>query len=406
MFRPPTDSDGTVPIEFVDFVDTGSTTDVDFGGRGPHAGDVNAVRKPMRPQRQRRAGWSTRSKYAVVAGAGVLLVVAFVVGANDDPHSAVVTGPSKPASLAEANGSKGSTRALGAILMNDQHWGLFLADPDSGRRVVRLDLATGVIAALPEATYSQTLGVSGTGLAAHVVAPTDVGGADAKTAGPDGATWLAGIDGSTTKLSLVRMQASSGLALLANYDLGALASVFQRMIGSMANGEPVFAAPDGSAFVFNPTTKTRYRLANGTMVSPVVNGNYGDVECDPAGRCQLLIHGASHTYSMPYSAHASFSISPDGGHAYIAVSTDGRTERSMVNVRTGVAHTVREPPSSDGGSTGDTAAGAAAAWAPDGMTAFFVDGTQLTKVSSDGMWTQQIDLPAPVSPNAVAVAVA
>ena len=394
MFRPPTDADGAFPVELVEFIDGDASNDVDFGGRRPHTAD-----QPSRAHVSQQNGWSRNAKLGALASAAALVVIAFVAGAdgNKKPASVPVTTAARSATGVDR------TAVLGPVLMNDQGWGLFFANGSSGHQVSRLDLASGRIAAVADAVYSPALRISGAGASARVVQPTDVGGATAQVNGPDGAVWLTGIDGSTTGLSLVRTGGSSGLTVVANYDLGQQSSIFQGMIGSMANGEPVFAAPDGSAFVYNPATGSRYRLANGLMVSGVIDGNYGDVECDPSGTCRLLIHGDSRTYSMPYSSQASFSISPDGGHALVTVTKGDAITRSMIDIKTGAAVELREQ--SDASGTDDAQA-SSAVWAPDGLTVFFVNGRQLVKVSSDGMWTQRIELPSSVPAGSIAVGVA
>ena len=395
VFRPPTDADGEFPVELMEFAEGDASTDIEFGARRSHVADSSAQSRGPR-----RVGWSRNAKLVVAAAVVALVATAFVVGASDNhsPTAAPVT------TAARSEVTTGPTAALGSVLMNDQGWGLFFANGSSGHQVSRLDLVTGTVTAVPNAVYSPSLGLSGTGASARVVQPTDVGGATARAGGPDGAVWLAGINGSTTGLSLVRTQEAGGSAVVANYDLGSLGAVFLRMIGSMATGEPVFAAPDGSAFVYNPTTGMHYRLANGLMVSGVRNGNYGDVECDRVGTCQLLIHGGeAYTYSMPYSSDASFSIAPDGGHALVTVLKGDAVVRTMINIRTGAGVVMRQQ--SDG-SGADNAPASTAVWSPDGLTAFFVNGSQLVKVSSDGMWTQRIQLPSAIPDGSVTVGVA
>jgi hypothetical protein len=393
VFGPPTDSSGwgTGNEDILDLDRAG--TDVQFGGRRRHS------RASQVPRRWPTKWWPVAA--IVVAALTTSLVVHHQAGLHSAPTTTVAQPTVSPTTVlrpVRSTESAPSTQAqTGRLLANDLEWGLFFQLQSSSglASTKRIDLDTGVITDGDPPSVSgdfgySAFGVTGSGSNAYVVSTADLGGATSAAPGPNGTTWAIGQDlnNSTYRLNLLQTRRGSQPAVLDTFDLAGLDVQPQYLVGSTANGEPLFFGTDRSVFALRPQTRTLSRFAPAGLVTIVDHGRYAIVRCDTTATCVLELHGGATTASVDFGAYMTASISPDGMHALILGSVHQPDFVHLIDLRTGVDTVTVEPFNID------DQQGRGAAWTPDSSTVFVVSARrQIVGISADGRSSSHSALP-------------
>ncbi len=192
--------------------------------------------------------------------------------------------------------------------------GLYLAAGDPSTRIRRLDLATGIVSALPEVSgRAWTVAAIGTGTL--IVDSSVIGDVWAMAPGPTGSVWA-----TSEEIDQIDLATGNRLRTIAPPPGSLFGWV---LVGSVGDGRPVVLGPDAHAYVVNPDDSYE-RLGDGFVLG-VQPGGYWEVICDAAAICQTVLHGNGGPVAVAIPAvgvgeNLSVSIAPSGRHALVVVN--------------------------------------------------------------------------------------
>ncbi len=354
--------------------------------------------------------------YAGVLGTvlAVLAVAAIVIVNSDDSTTSQAPQTTNiPTPLTTNVAATGTTDAsvppapktVGTLLENRNDWGLFVLRQHSvgPSTIARIDMATGDLTETEGSFNTRTNLLFGTGTHALVLSDSDLESATQAVPGPDGTIWTVDDDlssrGAPQVMRLLRPHPGAAATALTSYDISSLGIVY--LVGSTVDGDPIYAAQDGTYFAFHPIDGTSTRLSgSGGMYFD--HGNIAAVTCDATADCSIVLRAGAFERTIPYSRSTRVSISPDGTHALVWGSAEDPAFCHMLDLRTGseTATTVRY--------TTPMNSTAAAVWTPDSSVVVVLHetgtgtgtGTEtLSVVRNDGSSNVVTTMPIGASPS-------
>lgn len=433
MARRRRDRADEVALEFLEG-DLTDGFDVEFGAAAEPDDDAH---------RPRRGVWAG---VGVVAALGALVGVVAIAGSGDDASvpTSSVTGTTAPTTTASTSSAPPTTdgapdptpvatssapivastypplvpagRDIGGpiaapadldpLLTHFDGAQLYLWDTESGpAALVAYDVATGTTTPIDLGTAAGPL---------RAVLPTDQGvfvdAGDVVLTGPDGPIPLGVSDAPVSDFSRTGPRIAAGPAgrvwvrtlappSLVLFDSQTMNNPYElplgaELIGVSAAGRPVVRGPDLRSFEI-ANDGSSVLLAEG-VTTPVENGWYAELVCEPAAECRVMLHGVSSPITFAINApddleRMAVRFAPSGNH--VAVAVDDRVRIIDTVAAEGVDVALPFVP------TGDAVSRAAAnyfrlardlVWTPDGEALGLLTDTGIVFVGLDGTLLGQI----------------